>query len=76
MQYNIDTGPAAPISLRPHRLPLAKQQAPEELIRDMAANGIIETSDRPWATPMVMVWKKTWGWRPLFGLSTTKCSHP
>ncbi len=64
VQHNIDTGPAAPIRLRPHRLPLAKRQAAEELIRDMAANGIIETSDSPWAAPMVMVWKKTGGWRP------------
>ncbi len=64
VQHNIDTGPAAPIRLRPHRLPLAKRQAAEELIRDMAANGIIETSDSPWAAPMVMVRKKTGGWRP------------
>ncbi len=60
VQHNIDTGPAAPIRLRPHRLPLAKRQAAEELIRDMAANGIIETSDSPWACRLL----------------TTKCSHP
>ncbi len=47
VQHHIDTGPAAPIRLRPHRLPLAKRQAAEEMIRDMAANGIIETSDSP-----------------------------
>ncbi len=30
----------------------------------MAANSIIEPSDSPWAAPMVMVRKKTGGWRP------------
>ncbi|RXN24698.1 Retrovirus-related Pol poly from transposon [Labeo rohita] len=64
VQHHIDTGHAAPIRLRPHRLPLAKRQAAEEMIRDMAANGIIEPSDSPWAAPMVMVRKKTGGWRP------------
>ncbi|RXN10645.1 Retrovirus-related Pol poly from transposon [Labeo rohita] len=34
------------------------------MIRDMAANGIIEPSDSAWAAPMVMVWKKMGGWRP------------
>ncbi|RXN05567.1 Retrovirus-related Pol poly from transposon [Labeo rohita] len=64
VQHHIDTGHAAPIRLCPHRLPLAKRQAAEEMIRDMAANGIIEPSDSPWAAPMVMVRKKTGGWRP------------
>ncbi|KAG1963495.1 retrotransposable element [Pimephales promelas] len=64
VQHHIDTGPAAPIRLRPHRLPLAKRQAAEEMIREMAANGIIEPSDSPWAAPMVMVRKKTGAWRP------------
>ncbi|CAI5640726.1 unnamed protein product [Oreochromis niloticus] len=64
VQHTIDTGAAAPIRLRPHRLPLAKRQAAEELIKEMAANGVIEPSDNPWAAPVVMVRKKTGGWRP------------
>ncbi|CAI5678540.1 unnamed protein product [Oreochromis niloticus] len=64
VQHTIDTGAAAPIRLRPHRLPLAKRQAAEELIKEMAANGVIEPSDSPWAAPVVMVRKKTGGWRP------------
>ncbi len=65
VQHHIDTGTAAPIRLRPHRLPLAKRQAAEEMIRDMAANSIIEPSDSPWAAPIVMVRKKMGGgWRP------------
>ncbi|RVE60508.1 hypothetical protein OJAV_G00181480 [Oryzias javanicus] len=64
VQHHIDTGEANPIRLRPHRLPLAKRQAAEELIKDMAANGIIEPSESPWAAPVVMVRKKGGGWRP------------
>uniref|UniRef100_A0A3P9JWP4 ribonuclease H n=1 Tax=Oryzias latipes TaxID=8090 RepID=A0A3P9JWP4_ORYLA len=64
VQHHIDTGEANPIHLRPHRLPLAKRQVAEELIKDMAANGIIEPSDSPWAAPVVMVRKKGGGWHP------------
>ncbi|KAL0159894.1 hypothetical protein M9458_043619, partial [Cirrhinus mrigala] len=48
----------------PGQLPLAKRQAAEEMIQDMATNGIIEPLDSPWAVPMVMVQKKMAGWRP------------
>ncbi|KAK2912645.1 hypothetical protein Q8A73_006758 [Channa argus] len=59
VQHHIDTGNAPPIRLRPHRLPLVKRQAAQELIKSMVANDIIEPSDSPWAAPMVMVRKKT-----------------
>ncbi|XP_067358906.1 uncharacterized protein [Channa argus] len=64
VQHHIDTGDAPPIRLRPHRLPLVKRQAAQELIESMVANDIIEPSDSPWAAPMVMVRKKTGKWRP------------
>ncbi|KAK2887927.1 hypothetical protein Q8A73_019375 [Channa argus] len=64
VQHHIDTGDAPPIHLRPHRLPLVKRQAPQELIESMVANDIIEPSDSLWAAPMVMVRKKTGKWRP------------
>uniref|UniRef100_A0A3Q1J2D2 ribonuclease H n=1 Tax=Anabas testudineus TaxID=64144 RepID=A0A3Q1J2D2_ANATE len=63
VQHHINTGEAQPIRLRPHRLPLSKRQAAAELITAMAANGIIEPSDSPWAAPVVMVRKKGGGWR-------------
>ncbi|KAK2920525.1 hypothetical protein Q8A73_000010 [Channa argus] len=64
VQHHIDTGDAPPIRLRPHRLPLVKCQAAQELIESMVANDIIEPSDTPWAAPMVMVQKKTVKWCP------------
>ncbi|KAK2895639.1 hypothetical protein Q8A73_015127 [Channa argus] len=45
VQHHIDTGDAPPIRLRPHRLPLVKRQAAQELIESMVANDIIEPSD-------------------------------
>lgn len=63
VQHVIDTGTAAPVRLRPHRLPLAKREAAERIIQDMAANGIIEPSNSPWAAPVVLVKKKDATWR-------------
>ncbi|KAK2919003.1 hypothetical protein Q8A73_003374 [Channa argus] len=68
VQHHIDTGDAPPIRLRPHRLPLVKRQAAQELIESMVANDIIEPSDSPWAAPMVMVRKKNGKMAPLCGL--------
>ncbi|KAK2899767.1 hypothetical protein Q8A73_012896 [Channa argus] len=48
VQHHIDTGDAPPIGLRPHRLPLVKCQAAQELIESMVANDIIEPSDSPY----------------------------
>ncbi|XP_042073272.1 uncharacterized protein LOC121813519 [Haplochromis burtoni] len=58
VQHTIDTSSAQPIRLRPHRLPLSKRQVAEEKIREMAAAGVIEPSNSPWAAPVVLVGKK------------------
>ena len=58
VQHTIDTGMAAPIRLRPYRLALAKREAAEQMINEMAAAGVIEPSSSPWAAPAVLVTKK------------------
>ena len=63
VQHDIDTGSARPIRLRPHRLALAKRQAAEDKVREMAAGGVIEPSSSPWAAPAVLVKKKDGSWR-------------
>ena len=63
VQHAIDTGSARPIRLRPHRLALAKRQAAEDKVREMAAGGVIEPSSSPWAAPAVLVRKKDGSWR-------------
>uniref|UniRef100_A0AAV2LKX8 Reverse transcriptase/retrotransposon-derived protein RNase H-like domain-containing protein n=1 Tax=Knipowitschia caucasica TaxID=637954 RepID=A0AAV2LKX8_KNICA len=54
VQHEIDTGDAHPIKTRPRRLPLAHQAAADSAIDKMLAAGIIEPSDSPWASGVVL----------------------
>lgn len=58
VQHEIDTGDARPIKTRPRRLPLAHHAAADSAIDEMLKAGIIEPSDSPWASGVVMVNKK------------------
>ncbi|KAJ8385120.1 hypothetical protein AAFF_G00192610 [Aldrovandia affinis] len=49
--------------MRPHRLPLAHQEAADKALREMQQAGIIEPSESPWALPIVMVPNKGGQWR-------------
>jgi hypothetical protein len=55
--HRIDTGDARPIRQPPRRLPLAKQTEVSGMLDDMQRRGIIEESDSPWASPVVLVRK-------------------
>ncbi|KAL7824866.1 hypothetical protein SRHO_G00343640, partial [Serrasalmus rhombeus] len=61
--HAIDTADALPVRLRPHRLPLAKRLAAEQLINEMAAAGVIEPSSSSWSAPVVLAKKKDGSWR-------------
>ncbi|XP_058864420.1 uncharacterized protein LOC131706752 [Acipenser ruthenus] len=63
VQHQIETGAARPIKQRPRRQPLALQEATEQVLEEMKAAGIIEPSDSPWTSPVVMVRKKDGKWR-------------
>ena len=56
--HHIDTGDAQPIRQPPRRVPLAKQAEVRDLLTDMRSRGIIEESDSPWCSPVVLVKKK------------------
>ncbi|KAK3085966.1 hypothetical protein FSP39_011423 [Pinctada imbricata] len=58
VEHTIETGDARPIKQRPYRIPLAKRFLAEAEIRDMAERGIIEPSNSPWCSNLVMVTKK------------------
>ena len=81
VQHTIDTGTAAPIRLRPYRLPLAKREAAEQLVQAMSAAGVIEPSTSPWVSPAILVRKKDGTWRPCvdfrrLNAMTRKDSYP
>ena len=54
----IDTQGHAPIKQRPYRTPLAQHRVVDEAIDEMLNKGIIERSNSPWASPVVLVKKK------------------
>jgi hypothetical protein len=59
VKMEIDTGDAAPISQSPYRTPFSQRKYVEEQIKSMEKAGIIEKSSSPWASPIVIVGKRT-----------------
>jgi hypothetical protein len=59
IKNQINTGDAKPIKLKPYRLPLAKREAAENEIKDMANRGNIEPSCSAWCVPILMITKKS-----------------
>ncbi|GFW97567.1 retrovirus-related Pol polyprotein from transposon 412 [Trichonephila clavipes] len=57
-RHQIDTGEHPPIKQHPRRLPFAKQEEVQKLIRDMKGNDVTEPSSSPWVSPIVLVQKK------------------
>lgn len=57
-KHKIDTGDARPIKQVPRSLPLAKREEVNELIEDMHGKNVIEPSESPWSSPVVLVKKK------------------
>ena len=56
--HRIDNGDDRPIRQPPRRLPLAKHALVNDLLEDMKNKGLIEESDSPWSSPVVLVGKK------------------
>ncbi|GBM75167.1 Transposon Ty3-I Gag-Pol polyprotein [Araneus ventricosus] len=57
-QCRINTSNHPPIKQYLRRLPLAKKEEAERLVKEMVDTGIIEESSGPWASPIVLVKKK------------------
>ena len=56
--HDIDTGDEAPIKQNPFRCPEPHKKVVEEHIEDMLRAGVIEPSESPWASRVVLVKKK------------------
>lgn len=56
-------GSALLIQLCPQWLALAKKAAAEDKLHEMLEAGVIEPSDSPWSSPVVLVKKKDDSWR-------------
>ena len=63
-EHSIDTGDAAPIKQRPRRVPLAYAEEEKKTIEDLLQKGVIRKSTSPWASPIVLVRKKSGAVRP------------
>ena len=57
-EHKIETGKAKPIKQPPRRIPLAKMSEVNNEIKEMLEKGIIEPSESPWSSPVVLVKKK------------------
>ena len=57
-EHTIETGNTRPIKQAPRRIPLAKMQEVDQEIKDMLDKGVIEESESPWSSPVVLVKKK------------------
>ena len=65
IQHEIDTGDHHPIKVPPRSLPPAKRQEAETMLHDMAESGLIEPSNSPWSSALVLVHKKDGSLRPV-----------
>lgn len=56
--HAIDTGTNAPLRQRPYRVSASERQVIADNVDDMLRRGVIQPSNSPWASPVVLVTKK------------------
>ena len=61
VQHRINTGNAAPVRQPVRRQPIARREVEREEIRKMLEKGVIEPSNSPWSSPIVLVQKANGG---------------
>ena len=58
LQHTIQTGDSPPIRQHTRRIPHYQRDEVKKLIKEMLTKDIIQPSKSPWASPVVIVWKK------------------
>ena len=64
VRMNIDTADSPPVSSRPYTLPLKHYEWVQREIESLESAGVITKSMSKWASPIVMVPKKSAPWEP------------
>lgn len=62
--HGIDTGDSRPVKQPPRRVPMALAHEEVEAIQQLLQQGVIRESNSPWASPIVLVRKKSGKIRP------------
>jgi transposase InsO family protein/predicted aspartyl protease len=63
VKHTINTGNTHPIKQAPRRQPIERRDVERKEIEDMLERNIIEPSSSPWASPVVLIRKKSGDWR-------------
>jgi hypothetical protein len=63
IQHNIDTGNSCPITSRAYRVSQFERKLIAEKVSEMLKNGVIQLSNSPWSSPVVLVKKKSGEYR-------------
>ena len=58
LRHFINTGDHPPIKQQPYRTPVIRREKVSQLIDDMEAQGVVQSSVSPWASPVMLVPKK------------------
>ncbi|GFW18231.1 hypothetical protein TNCV_4007701 [Trichonephila clavipes] len=63
VKHRIFTGDHAPINQRAYRVSPTERRIIHEEVQKMLDEGIVQPSESPWSSPIVLVRKKTGSWR-------------
>ncbi|GFW23192.1 retrovirus-related Pol polyprotein from transposon 297 [Trichonephila clavipes] len=63
VKHRIFTGDHAPINQRAYRVSPTERRIIHEEVQKMLAEGIVQPSESPWSSPIVLVRKKDGSWR-------------
>lgn len=63
VKHCINTGDSSPIKQRPYRVSPTERRIIQEEVNKMLERDVIEPSDSPWSSPVVLVRKKDNSWR-------------
>ena len=63
IKHSIETGDAEPIRKHPYRRSFAERKVMKEFVEEMMKHDIVEESDSPWSSPVVLVRKRDGKWR-------------